>query len=95
MRGIGINNDGAEKAGFYAPSVKGQTEVIQHVLDTTKIHPETVSYIEAHGTGTKLGDPIEMSALNKVYKQYTDKTQFCGIGSVKRISAIWIRNLRG
>ncbi len=83
MRGIGINNDGAEKAGFYAPSVKGQTEVIQHVLDTTKIHPETVSYIEAHGTGTKLGDPIEMSALNKVYKQYTDKTQFCGIGSVK------------
>lgn len=83
MRGIGINNDGAEKAGFYAPSVKGQTEVIQHVLDTTKVHPETVSYIEAHGTGTKLGDPIEMSALNKVYKQYTDKTQFCGIGSVK------------
>lgn len=76
MRGIGINNDGAEKAGFYAPSVKGQTEVIQHVLDTTKIHPETVSYIEAHGTGTKLGDPIEMSALNKVYKQYTDKHNF-------------------
>lgn len=83
MRGIGVNNDGADKAGFYAPSVKGQTEVIQHVLDTANIHPETVSYIEAHGTGTKLGDPIEMSALNKVYKQYTDKTQFCGIGSVK------------
>ncbi|MEC0624075.1 amino acid adenylation domain-containing protein [Bacillus spizizenii] len=83
MRGIGINNDGADKAGFYAPSVKGQTEVIQHVLDQTNVHPETVSYIEAHGTGTKLGDPIELSALNKVYKQYTDKTQFCGIGSVK------------
>lgn len=83
MRGIGINNDGADKAGFYAPSVKGQTEVIQHVLDQNNIHPETVSYIEAHGTGTKLGDPIEMSALNKVYKQYTDKKQFCGIGSVK------------
>nr|WGD86794.1 hypothetical protein P5621_09790 [Bacillus subtilis] len=64
-------------------------------MDTTKIHPETVSYIEAHGTGTKLGDPIEMSALNKVYKQYTDKTQFCGIGSVKtNISTIWIQ-LRG
>lgn len=83
MRGIDINNDGADKAGFYAPSVKGQTEVIQQVLDKTNIHPETVSYIEAHGTGTKLGDPIEMSALNKVYRQYTDKTQFCGIGSVK------------
>lgn len=83
MRGIGINNDGADKAGFYAPSVKGQTEVIQNVLDETNIDPETVSYIEAHGTGTKLGDPIEISALNKVYKQYTDKIQFCGIGSVK------------
>ncbi len=57
--------------------------MIQHVLDQTNVHPETVSYIEAHGTGTKLGDPIELSALNKVYKQYTDKTQFCGIGSVK------------
>ncbi|CAM2145834.1 Polyketide synthase PksN [Paraburkholderia tropica] len=83
MRGIGINNDGADKAGFYAPSVKGQTEVIQSVLDETDIHPETISYIETHGTGTKLGDPIEISALNKVYKQYTDKIQFCGIGSVK------------
>ncbi len=42
---------------------KGQTDVIQHVLDSTNIHPETISYIEAHGTGTTLGDPIEMSAL--------------------------------
>ncbi|PRR99354.1 non-ribosomal peptide synthetase [Bacillus atrophaeus] len=83
MRGIGLNNDGADKVGFYAPSVKGQTEVIQNVLDAANIHPETVSYIEAHGTGTKLGDPIEFSALNQVYKQYTDKKQFCGIGSVK------------
>ncbi|MCI4170606.1 hypothetical protein MMJ17_21780, partial [Bacillus spizizenii] len=71
MRGIGINNDGADKSGFYAPSVKGQTELIQHVLDQTNIHPETVSYIEAHGTGTILGDPIEWSALNIVFKQYT------------------------
>lgn len=62
LRGIGLNNDGADKVGFYAPSVKGQTDVIQHVLDSTNIHPETISYIEAHGTGTTLGDPIEMSA---------------------------------
>ncbi|MEQ7681104.1 non-ribosomal peptide synthetase [Bacillus ayatagriensis] len=83
LRGIGLNNDGADKVGFYAPSVKGQTDVIQHVLDSTNIHPETISYIEAHGTGTTLGDPIEMSALQQVYKRYTDREQYCGIGSVK------------
>ncbi|WP_139492062.1 non-ribosomal peptide synthetase [Brevibacillus dissolubilis] len=83
LRGIGINNDGSDKVGFYAPSVKGQAEVIQKVLDATSIHPETISYIEAHGTGTKLGDPIEVSALKQVYKQYTDKKQYCGLGSVK------------
>ncbi|MFE5354384.1 ketoacyl-synthetase C-terminal extension domain-containing protein, partial [Bacillus cereus] len=83
LRGIGLNNDGADKVGFYAPSVKGQTDVIQHVLDSTNIHPETISYIEANGTGTTLGDPIEMSALQQVYKRYTDREQYCGIGSVK------------
>ncbi|TCS93648.1 non-ribosomal peptide synthetase [Hazenella coriacea] len=83
LRGIGINNDGADKVGFYAPSVKGQAEVIQKVLDFTQIHPESISYVEAHGTGTKLGDPIEFTALNSVYTQYTNKKQFCGIGSVK------------
>ncbi|TCS93645.1 non-ribosomal peptide synthetase [Hazenella coriacea] len=83
LRGIGMNNDGADKVGFYAPSVKGQSEVIQKVLDATKVNPESISYIEAHGTGTKLGDPIEFAALNHVYKQYTTKKQFCGIGSVK------------
>ncbi|QUF67160.1 non-ribosomal peptide synthetase [Bacillus atrophaeus] len=83
MRGIGVNNDGADKVGFYAPSVKGQADVVQKVIGQTGIHPESISYIEAHGTGTKLGDPIELSALNTVYKQYTNKKQFCGIGSVK------------
>nr|WP_255298558.1 non-ribosomal peptide synthetase [Brevibacillus dissolubilis] len=83
LRGVGLNNDGADKVGFYAPSVKGQAEVIQEVLDKTNIDPETISYMEAHGTGTKLGDPIELAALNTVYKQFTDKKQFCGIGSVK------------
>lgn len=78
LRGIGLNNDGADKVGFYAPSVKGQTDVIQHVLDSTNIHPETISYIEAHGTGTTLGDPIEMSALQQVYKRYTDGSSIAG-----------------
>ncbi|MFG0214768.1 amino acid adenylation domain-containing protein, partial [Brevibacillus porteri] len=83
MRGIRINNDGADKVGFYAPSIKGQAEVIQQVLDDTQVHPETVSYIEAHGTGTYLGDPIEFAALNEVYTKYTTNKQYCGLGSVK------------
>ncbi|MCB2312713.1 amino acid adenylation domain-containing protein [Clostridium tagluense] len=83
VRGVGVNNDGSEKVGFYAPSVQGQTAVIQKVLDQTKINPETINYIEAHGTGTKLGDPIEFKALTDAYKPYTNKKQFCGIGSVK------------
>ncbi|MCX8130967.1 MAG: SDR family NAD(P)-dependent oxidoreductase [Clostridia bacterium] len=83
LRGIGINNDGADKVGYYAPSVKGQADVIQKVLNTTDINPETISYVEAHGTGTKLGDPVEFAALRDVYMQYTEKRQYCGIGSVK------------
>ncbi|MCO4850729.1 non-ribosomal peptide synthetase [Bacillus vallismortis] len=83
LRGIGVNNDGADKVGFYAPSVKGQADVVQKVMNQTKIQPESIRYVEAHGTGTKLGDPIELAALTNVYRQYTNKTQFCGIGSVK------------
>ncbi|MCV2515295.1 amino acid adenylation domain-containing protein [Bacillus subtilis] len=83
LRGIGVNNDGADKVGFYAPSVKGQADVVQQVMNQTKIQPESICYVEAHGTGTKLGDPIELAALTNVYRQYTNKTQFCGIGSVK------------
>jgi len=83
LRGIGVNNDGGDKVGFYAPSVKGQVEVIQKVLDSTKVNPESISYIETHGTGTKLGDPIEFAALDEIYQKYTTKKQFCGLGSVK------------
>jgi polyketide synthase PksN len=83
LRGISVNNDGADKVGFYAPSVKGQAEVIRKALESTQVHPETIGYIEAHGTGTKLGDPIELAALHEVYRQYSTKKEFCGIGSVK------------
>ncbi|MEE0930290.1 MAG: beta-ketoacyl synthase N-terminal-like domain-containing protein, partial [Acutalibacteraceae bacterium] len=83
LRGIELNNDGSDKVGFYAPSVKGQSEAITKALESTKINPETISYVETHGTGTKLGDPIEFSALCNAYRNYTDKTGFCGIGSVK------------
>ncbi|MEO3712424.1 amino acid adenylation domain-containing protein, partial [Roseateles flavus] len=83
LRGIAVNNDGADKVGFYAPSVGGQSRVIQKVLDATGIHPETIGYVEAHGTGTKLGDPVEVAALTEVYRRYSEKRQFCAIGSVK------------
>ncbi len=83
IRGTAINNDGGEKAGFYAPSIQGQTAVIQKVLDKTGIDPATICYVEAHGTGTKIGDPIEVAGLTDAYRRYTDKRQFCAIGSVK------------
>ncbi|CAM3824433.1 MULTISPECIES: non-ribosomal peptide synthetase [Flavobacterium] len=83
LKGIALNNDGNDKAGFYAPSFNGQKKVIQKVLDETGINPESISYVEAHGTGTKLGDPIEFNALSEVYKNYTNKTNYCAIGSVK------------
>ncbi|WP_316205876.1 amino acid adenylation domain-containing protein, partial [Bradyrhizobium sp. SZCCHNS1012] len=83
IRGVGLNNDGAEKAGFYAPSVRGQGEVIDKVLRSTGVDPRTISYVEAHGTGTKLGDPIEFAALHEVYTRYTSDKQYCGLGSVK------------
>ncbi|MCB1107001.1 MAG: hypothetical protein KDK76_02775 [Chlamydiia bacterium] len=83
IRGHGINNDGAEKLGFSAPSEKGQVDGIIATFEMAKINPETIGYVEAHGTGTILGDPIEVNALKKAFGRYTDKTEFCGIGSVK------------
>ena len=83
IKGSAINNDGALKVSYAAPSVAGQSEVIVEALANAGIHPETISYVEAHGTATPLGDPIEMTALTRAYRQKTDKAQFCGIGSVK------------
>ncbi|ASB52640.1 MULTISPECIES: non-ribosomal peptide synthetase [Bacillus amyloliquefaciens group] len=83
IRGIGINNDGNDKTGFYAPSVSGQSDVIKQVYDATNVHPDTISYVEAHGTGTKLGDPVEIAALSEAYREYTNRNQYCAIGSVK------------
>ncbi|GAA5602737.1 MULTISPECIES: non-ribosomal peptide synthetase [Streptomyces] len=83
IRGVAVNNDGGDKAGFYAPSVRGQADVIRKALDRAGTDPSTISYVEAHGTGTRLGDPIEVAALTEAYRHYTDRSQFCGIGSVK------------
>jgi acyl transferase domain-containing protein len=83
VRGSAINNDGSLKVGYTAPSVEGQADVITEALADAGVTPDTISYIEAHGTGTNLGDPIEVAALTKAFRTVTDKTQFCAIGSVK------------
>jgi acyl transferase domain-containing protein/acyl carrier protein len=79
--GTATNNDGAQKVGLTAPSVAGQAAVIRAALDNANISPETIRYIEAHGTGTAIGDPIELAALNKVFA--TVPQHQCAIGSVK------------
>lgn len=81
--GSAVNNDGSLKIGYTAPSVDGQAQVISEALANAGVSASTVSYIEAHGTATPLGDPIEIQALTKAFRAYTDATGFCAIGSVK------------
>lgn len=76
-------NHGGSASGFTVPNPKAQEAVIEKAIQRSKIHPETIGCLEAHGTGTSLGDPIEVNALKKVYAKYTDKKQYCSIGSVK------------
>ncbi|MBE8998847.1 acyltransferase domain-containing protein [Nostoc sp. LEGE 12447] len=83
IKGSAINNDGAMKVGFTAPSVSGQAAVIAEAQAIAGIDAETISYIEAHGTATPLGDPIEIAALTQAFNQTTDKKGFCAIGSLK------------
>lgn len=81
IKGSAINNDGSRKVGYTAPSIDGQMEAIEIAHHITEISPETIQYIEAHGTGTSLGDPIEIQALKAAFN--TNKKGFCAIGSVK------------
>jgi acyl transferase domain-containing protein len=83
IRGVAINNDGAGKAGYTAPSIDGQAEVVATAQALAGIAPRTISYIEAHGTGTHLGDPIEIAALTKVFRASTADVGFCRLGSLK------------
>lgn len=83
IKSVALNNDGSDKAGYMTPSIDGQKEVIVRAQKMAGIEPETIKYVEAHGTGTPVGDPIEVTALEKAFRLSTDKTQFCGIGSVK------------
>lgn len=83
IKSVALNNDGSDKAGYMTPSIDGQTEVILKAQQIAGVNPETIKYIETHGTGTPVGDPIEVTALEKAFRISTDKKQFCGIGSVK------------
>lgn len=82
IAGSAINNDGASN-GITAPSAQAQTDVICSAWKDAKVEPEQIEYIEAHGTGTKLGDPIEVTAIKNAFSRYTSRKQFCAIGSVK------------
>jgi phthiocerol/phenolphthiocerol synthesis type-I polyketide synthase E len=83
IKGSSINNDGADKIGYTAPSAGGQAAVISEALSVAGVHPSTIGFVEAHGTGTPLGDPIEIAALSTVFAQAGVRAGSCAIGSVK------------
>ncbi len=83
IRGFAINNDGSNKVGFTAPSVDGQAEVIALAQAVAGVSPETIGYLVAHGTGTPLGDPIEVAGLTKAFRAGTNAKNFCALGSTK------------
>lgn len=83
IRGSAVNNDGADKAGYLAPSVDGQASAVADALAMADVPADTVDYVECHGTGTYLGDPIEIAALTEAFRETTDESGYCRVGSVK------------
>ncbi|ESQ11496.1 MAG: type I polyketide synthase [Thiohalocapsa sp. PB-PSB1] len=88
IKGSAINNDAADKVGYTAPSVAGQSAVIATALHNARVDPHSIGYVEAHGTGTRLGDPIEIAALTRAFvqqgwQQQPEPAMRCAIGSVK------------
>lgn len=83
IRGTAINNDGARKVSYLAPSVAGQADAIAEALTVADVSADSISYVEAHGTGTIIGDPIEVAALTRAFRSSTERNGFCAIGSVK------------
>ena len=83
IRGFAVNNDGSMKVGYTAPSVEGQAQVITRAQKMADVSADSISYLEAHGTGTPLGDPIEVAALTRAFRSTTQATQFCSLGTAK------------
>jgi acyl transferase domain-containing protein len=83
IRGFAVNNDGDDKVGYTAPSVGGQTRVIAKALAAAGLSPDDISYVETHGTGTAIGDPIEIQALTQAFAGRTKPPSSCPIGSIK------------
>jgi acyl transferase domain-containing protein len=83
IRGSAMNNDGAVKVGYTAPGVEGQTAVIAEALAVASVAPETIDYVEAHGTATKMGDSIEFQAMMEAFRSDTAAKNYCAVGSVK------------
>ncbi len=82
IKGTAANQDGAS-VGITAPNAAAQEDVIVKAWQSAGVDPEQITYIEAHGTATKLGDPVEISGVERAFRRFTDKKQFCAIGSIK------------
>ena len=83
IKGAAINHDGGHKVSYLAPSVEGQARVIATALGIADVNPDTISLVEAHGTATPIGDPIEVEALTRVYRAFTHRRGYCALGSIK------------
>jgi acyl transferase domain-containing protein/thioesterase domain-containing protein/acyl carrier protein len=83
IKGSAVNNDGSQKAGYTAPSVNSQADAVVEALANAGVGADAISYIEAHGSGTPVGDPIEVLALTKAFRTQTQRSGYCAIGSVK------------
>jgi acyl transferase domain-containing protein len=83
IRATAVNNDGAGKMSFTASSVPGQAKAMLEALSRSGVEPDSIGYVETHGTGTVIGDPLEIEALGRAFRTGTDRTQYCAVGSVK------------
>ncbi|HED33131.1 MAG TPA: acyltransferase domain-containing protein [Gammaproteobacteria bacterium] len=83
IKGSAVNNDGSNKVSYLAPGIDGQAAAINEALLVADVDADTITYVETHGTGTPVGDPIEIAALNQAYRTQTDRNAYCALGSVK------------